>query len=188
MTILSPEKLEARKRINKKTLGVFGVIFILFIIVLILLPNDQEQGPRIYFIPGLAPPDVHLNMKAQGFTTEEPNYSIRTENGLTWINKKSQAGIDYTVETFTYDVAEVNSVTATARIDVTTKRIEATAQFFQMVSTLPYDGAAPDVAASWVVRHFEGDHDTVISDVRFSLKSPSIATKILRIQSAEAPK
>lgn len=192
---LSPEALEKRKEINKKIFK-FGCLPIIGLFVLIAIfskssSDDSSKGNSTAttsnetqkFIKGLNPVDVYLNMEKQGFTTDK---QLGGEYGNIWTNTKSYAGIDYKVETFSSNIKNVESVRATAMIDVTAKKIIATKQFFQFVATLPYENAKPEEAASWVDKNFDNDKaTTTIGSAKFTIYAPSVAVRMLTIERAE---
>lgn len=190
---LSPEALEKRGNINKK-LMLFGCLPILLLIAVALFfgitgeeptsssPKAEGSQEQLHtqYIPGLSPTDVYLNLEKEGFSTED---SFNSEYGNLWTSKRSVAGINYTVETFSYNVDNVVSVKATAMVDVNGKDIVATNHFFQFVSTLPYTNANPEQAASWVTKNFNHDKAaTQIGGVAFTMFAPSQYVRMLQIE------
>jgi hypothetical protein len=135
------------------------------------------------FINGLNPVDVYMNMEKQGFKTEK---QLGGEYGNAWTSTMSYDGMDCKVETFSSNVNNVESVTATAMIDVTSKKIIATKQFIQFVATLPYENAKPEDAANWVDKNFNNDKASIIiGDAKFTIYAPSVAVRMLRIEKAK---
>jgi len=132
-------------------------------------------------IKGLMPVDVYLNMEKRGFTTAK---LFIPDEGNSWTNKKSDAGIDYEVSTYTSSGASsVENVRATALIDVSQKKISATLPFFIFVSSLPYDGSNSQQAAKWVQNNFNKKKaTTVIGGAKFTILSPSIMTRMMLIE------
>jgi hypothetical protein len=192
---LSPEALEKRKKINKKIFK-FGCLPIigLFILIAILTKSGSDKSREdkstettanesSKFINGLNPVDVYLNMEKQGFKTDK---QLGSEYGNTWTNTKSYAGIDYNVVTFSSNIENVESVRATAMIDVTAKKIVATKQFIQFVATLPYENAKPEEAANWVDKNFDNDKaNTTIGSAKLTIYAPSVALRMLTIERAK---
>lgn len=190
---LSADALEKRRSINKK-LMLFGCLpILLFASVVIFfvatgdntsssspLTEESQSQQHIQYIPGLSPSDVYLNMEKRGFNTEK---SFDSENGNLWSSRYSVTGINYSVETFSYNTKGVVSVRASAMVDVNGKDIVSTKQFFQLVSTLPYTNASPEQASSWVDKNFNSDQATTqIGGVTFTMIAPSPYVRMLRIE------
>jgi hypothetical protein len=198
--IISPEGLEKRKKINQKIL-LFGCLpivglFVIFYAIGLTLNGTSEENTKEHnieriskstnennpskYITGLSPVDVYLNMEKQGFKTEK---QLGGEYGNSWTSKHSSAGIDYTVDVFSSNIDNVESVRATAIIDVVNKKIIATQQFFQFVSSLPYENAKPEEATKWVANNFNEDKaSTIIGDVKFTIYAPSLAVRMLGME------
>lgn len=196
---LSQDALEKRRSINKK-LMLFGCLPIfLFVSAILFLVStrsgstssssststsskieESQEHRYARYIPGLRPSDVYLNLEKRGFNTES---SFDTELGNLWTSKYRAAGVNYTVETFSYKTDSVVSVRATAMVDVNGKDIVATKQFFQFVSTLPYTNANPEQAASWLGENFNSDQATTqIGGVTFTMIAPTQYVRMLRIE------
>jgi len=146
------------------------------------LPNDKPAkfADNTKHIKGLAPVDIYLNMEKQGFKTTK---SLSKEWGNIWTSTNSLAGIDYKVDVYSTNIDNVETVTATAMVDVTQKKIIATQQFFIYISSLPYDSANPQRAGQWVSDNFNNDKTTVIiGDAMLTIYAPSIATRILVVE------
>ncbi len=157
---------------------------ILFFIAAIASSNDSDSSAdSSKYIKGLAPVDVYLNMEKQGFTTDK---KLSGKYGNSWTSTKNYAGIDYKVETFSSNIDNVISVTATAMIDVTQKQIIATQQFFIFLSSLPYENADPRTAGQWVKDNFDNDKaSTIIGDAKFTMYAPSVALRMMTIEKAK---
>jgi hypothetical protein len=137
-----------------------------------------EEKP--FFIPGLKPVDVYLNMENKGFNTK----SSHTDFGHSWKSKFSQSGIDYEVITYSSDDDYVESVSATAIITPPKKAV-ATQHFLEFVASIPYENAKPEEAAKWVANHFNNDGDsTVIAGVLYKVQAPTDYVRMLRISKA----
>jgi hypothetical protein len=192
---LSPEALETRKKINKKILK-FGClpIFILSVFIAIVAKcgsnnNAKNENATITaenvsnFINGLAPVDVYLNMEKQSFKTEK---QLGGEYGNLWISTISYEGMDCRVETFSSNINNVESVRATAMIDIASKEIIAAKQFIQFVATLPYENAKPEDAVNWIDKNFDNDKASIIiGDAKFTIQAPSVAVRVLLIEKAK---
>lgn len=143
--------------------------------------TNTETAQTDKFISGLAPVDVYLSLEKEGFTTTTNS----SEYGNSWTSKQSIYGIDYTVETYSTNSNNVISVRATAIIDLTQKKIEATQQFLRYISSLPYDGSNPQEAGKWLVDNFNTDKaTTTIGGAKFTLSAPSVALRMLTIEKA----
>ena len=191
---LSPEALEKRRRINKKIM-LFGCLpIILFICVALFFtftsgdeptsasPNSEatEAPTDVRYIPGLSPTDVYPNLEKQGFSTEK---TFNPEYGNLWTSTHSVIGMDYRVQTFSYNIKNVVSVRATATVDGNGKEIVASKQFFQYISTLPYENANPEQAAKWVDENFNNHHATIqIGSVTFMMMAPTRYLRSLLIE------
>lgn len=190
---LSPEALEKRRRINTK-LMLFGCLPVFLFIGVALFfgfsgnestsssPKPEvSKGPTdVRYIPGLSPTDVYLNLEQRGFKTEK---SFNSEFGNLWTSTHSVVGIDYRVEVFSYNIENVVSIKATAMVDANEKDIVATKQFFQLVSTLPYENASPEQAASWVDKNFNNNKATTqIGGVTFTMIAPTQYVRMLLIE------
>ena len=190
---LSPEALEKRRKINKKIL-LFGCLPILLFVLVALFfavigkestsPSSQtvttEDHTDIPCIPGLSPSDVYVNLEKEGFKTEK---TFDSENGNLWSSTRSANGIKYKVDMFSYSTKNVVSISATAMIDVNEKDIIATKQFFQFISTLPYDNANPKLAASWVDKNFNNNKaTTTIGGVTFTMLAPTQFVRMLLVE------
>lgn len=190
---LSPEALEKRRRINTK-LMLFGCLPVLLFIGVALFfgfsgnestssssKSEVSKGPTdVRYIPGLSPTDIYLNLEQRGFKTEK---SFNSEFGNLWTSTHSVVGIDYRVEVFSYNIKNVVSIEATAMIDANEKDIVATKQFFQLVSTLPYENANPKQATSWIDKNFNNDKATTqIGGVTFTMIAPTQYVRMLLIE------
>ncbi len=190
---LSPEALEKRRRINTK-LMLFGCLPVFLFIGVALFfgfsgnestsssPKPEvSKGPTdVRYIPGLSPTDVYLSLEQRGFKTEK---SFNSEFGNLWTSTHSVVGIDYRVEVFSYNIENVVSIEATAMVDANEKDIVATKQFFQLVSTLPYENASPEQAASWVDKNFNNNKATTqIGGVTFTMIAPTQYVRMLLIE------
>ena len=84
---------------------------------------------------------------------------------------------------FSYSTKNVVSISATAMIDINEKDIVATKQFFQFISTLPYDNANPKLAASWVDKNFNNNKaTTTIGGVTFTMLAPTQFVRMLLVE------
>ena len=125
-------------------------------------------------IKGLTPVDVYLNFEKQGFTTEK---QIGGEDGNLWVSRLNQDNIDFNVTTYSTDVNSVESVRATAIINLNNE-IEAVKQFIKYTSTLPYENSNPTAASNWIELHFnDNGADTTIGSANLKISAPS---KLLR--------
>ena len=191
---LSPEALEKRRRINKKVM-LFGCLpIILFVSVALFftfirreetissVPNTEtsEAQTHIRYIPGLSPTDVYLSLEQRGFNTKK---TFNPQHGNLWTSTHSVIGIDFKVDVFSYNTENVASVSATAMVDGNEKTIGATKQFFQFVSTVPYENANPELAAKWVDENFNNDKATIqIGNVTFMMMAPTQYVRSLLIE------
>lgn len=140
------------------------------------LPNSFSYK----YLPGLAPVDVYLNMEKYGFETE---IHLSEKSGNFWISTKNVPGIDYRVETYSSNIDNVESVKATATIDMYHKNISTTQQFFILITSLPYHGADPQRAGNWIRDNFYNDKATiVIGDARFKIFAPTNAFRKVIIE------
>jgi hypothetical protein len=151
-------------------------------------PNDKKSSSvanntNSKYIAGLLPADVYGNMNSRGFKTE---ILPAAGMGNLWISKMSQNNFYYEVTAWSEDDdKKVESIKATAFCD-STDNISATIQFFQMVSTLPYDNSKPQMAARWVLDNFDQNNATIsIGGVKFTLFSNSKNTMNLLMENAE---
>ena len=190
---LSPEALEKRRKINKKILlfGCLPVLLFVLVAAFFTFSGDEstssspqtvtsEDHADIPCIPGLSPTDVYLNLEKEGFKTER---TLDSENGNLWISKRSANGIKYKVDMFSYSTKNVVSIISTAMIDVNEKDIVASKQFFQFISTLPYDNANPKLAASWVDKNFNNNKaTTTIGGVTFTMLAPTQFVRMLLVE------
>lgn len=193
---LSPEALEKRRKINKKILlfGCLPVLLFVLVAAFFTFSGDEstssspqtvtsEDHADIPCIPGLSPSDVYVNLEKEGFKTEK---TFDLENGNLWISTRSANGIKYKVDMFSYSTKNVVSISATAMIDVNEKDIVATKQFFQFISTLPYDNANPKLAASWVDKNFNNNKaTTTIGGVTFTMLAPTQFVRMLLVEVAQ---
>ena len=124
-----------------------------------------------------------FDRETEGFKTKT---QFSSEYGNFWTSTKNYAGIDYTVETYSSNIKFVESVQATALVDLSQKRIIAAQQFFIFVSSLPYDNANPQKAGQWIVDNYDNDKaTTTIGDAKFTIYAPSIALRMIRIEKAK---
>ena len=178
--------MEKKNKSSKKGLFIVGGIILLLIIAL-LAPTDKDSSTEssqviteLKYISGLSPTDVYLNMEKQGFKTEK---LLSKEYGNMWTNKKTIDGMDYTVQTYSSNINSVESVRATAMIDVINKDIVATQQFFMFISSLPYEGSEPQNAMDWVKDNFNNDKATItIGDVMFTISAPTKQARMLLME------
>lgn len=193
---LSPEALEKRRKINKKILlfGCLPVLLFVLVAAFFTFSGDEstssspqtvtsENHADIPCISGLSPADVYVNLEKEGFKTES---TFDSENGNLWSSTRSANGIKYKVDMFSYSTKNVVSISATAMIDVNEKDIVATKQFFQFISTLPYDNANPKLAASWVDKNFNNNKaTTTIGGVTFTMLAPTQFVRMLLVEVAQ---
>ena len=151
-------------------------------------PKEKKANPDVSntqskYIKGLLPADVYGNMNMRGFKTEQFS---ETGMGHTWVSKKSKDDFDYEVTAWSEDDdKKVQTVKATA-ICKPPDEIFMTVEFFQMVSTLPYDNSKPQYAAKWVFDNFDKpEASTTIGGVKFTLFSNSEYSMMLLMENAE---
>ena len=148
--------------------------------------KGSNSHPNHYanrYLPGLAPVDVYLNMEKNGFVTEK---RLSGKSGNFWISTESVPGIDYRVETYSSNIDNVESVKASATIDMYYEDISTTQQFFIFISSLPYLGADPQRAGNWIRDNFYYDKSTiVIGDARFTIYAPTNAYRMVIIEKAK---
>jgi hypothetical protein len=151
-------------------------------------PKEKKSGSDVNnstskYIAGLLPADVYGNMNSRGFKTEMLS---ATGMGHLWISKMSQNSFYYEVTAWSEDDdKKVESIKATAFCD-STDNISTTIQFFQMVSTLPYNNSKPQMAARWVLDNFDQNNATIsIGGVKFTLFSNSKNSMNLLMENAE---
>jgi len=150
-------------------------------------PKEKKSGSVVNnttskYIAGLLPADVYGNMNSRGFKTKKlPETSL----GHTWISEMSQADFDYEVIAWSEDDDQkVQTIKAIATCE-SPNNISTTVQFFQMVSTLPYDNSQPQRAAKWVFDNFDrNDASITISGVKFTLIAKSNNEKMLLMENA----
>jgi len=136
------------------------------------------------YIKGLMPVDVYLNMDKRGFNTEFFPEG-KEKLGHMWISKLTDAGIEYEVGIWTMDANKVQTIDATAMC-FPPKKIIASLQFIQYVSSLPYDNSQPQKAVKWVSDNFNKDKaTTTIGGVKFTLYVPSNYVRMLMIETAK---
>ncbi|NDW11257.1 hypothetical protein [Dysgonomonas sp. 520] len=162
-----------------------AIIFILLIIAIIApksTPTDQESQVTENiekYINGLEPADVYLNMEQQGFETQY----LPNEFGSLWISSKKVQGIDFRVEIYSSNRKNLESVRATAMIDITQKDIQSTQQFLLYVASIPYDSSNYEAVAKWLKDNFNNDKASiVVSGVRFTISAPTKMVRILNIE------
>lgn len=141
----------------------------------------QAAEPEAHkLIPGVQPVDVHLSLKQQGFTVE-PTYG----DGITWTCKQTHPGVEFRADVYGPEVEKLSLVTATVMADASTKTAEAGTNFLAYVCSVPYDGSNPAQAAEWLRTNFNTDSaTTTIGPVRFTLRAPSVAYRLLTIEPA----
>ena len=151
-------------------------------------PKENKAKPNVKntsskYIKGLLPADVYGNMNSRGFDTK--NYS-EMGMGHTWISKLTQADFNYEVTAWSEDDdKKVQTIKAIA-ICKPSNTIAESVQFFQMVSTLPYNNSQPQIAAKWVFDNFDkSEVSTTIGGVKFTLLSKTDYEKILLMENAE---
>jgi|GEM_PF-6272285 len=134
----------------------------------------------VKYIRGLSPVDIYMNLEKQGFKTTK---HFNKEWGNTWTSTKSYSGISYEVVAYSTSADNVESVSATAIIDVLQKDIISTQQFFSYISSLPYTNSNPQQASKWVIDNFNKNNSSVaIGDATFTIFAPSKATRTLTIE------
>lgn len=148
---------------------------ILIVFIGLILSACSSDDPKA--IKGLEHSDLYLNLKDNGFTDE----SNVTDAGVSHINKKELFGAQYHVSsigTSKYLYGYTASVTADYDLS---KNTDAN-QFLQFVTSLPYEGSQPEVIKNWIDKNYnETEKDTVISGVKFELKSPTKFSRLLNI-------
>ena len=114
-------------------------------------PSDPES-PATPVIPGLTAADVTANMEEQGFECSGPE-QLQTQIAYTcsW----SDGLMDMTVDVYGTSPTQVTLVEATVTDAAPDVRAGEMAAFLGFVATLPYDGAEPEKARSWVEKHFD---------------------------------
>jgi len=129
-------------------------------------------------IKGLQPVDVYLNFENMGYTT----HKALSGDLKSWISTKVLPGGTLTVEANSADTKSVETVRATAMVDVTGD-IQNTRDFFKTVVSLPYENSNYDINTKWINSVFnKTEGDTIVNGVRFTFKSPSKMVKILTLE------
>ena len=174
----SPAKNKARSEKSSKATGKKTNI----------KPKVKKSDPAVKstnskYIKGLLPADVYGNMNRRGFKTE---HMPATGMGHLWISRMSQSDFYYEVTAWSEDDdKKVQSIKATASCEFPND-ISTTVQFFQMVSTLPYDNSQPQKAARWVFDNFgQNNATTTIGGVKFTLFSNSEYLMMFLMENAE---
>jgi hypothetical protein len=138
-------------------------------------PTD---GARLGSIPGLTGPHAVAFLSEQGFSCSEPTTS--PQYAAVWNCARGQAGGGY----LQVEVAG-DSQSAIQRITVAlsgpSTGINNMRSSFADIATVPYDGAQPAAAKSWVEQNFDRGAQTRIAGVAFVLAPQTSGTKAMRI-------
>jgi hypothetical protein len=117
--------------------------------------------------------DVHGSLEKIGFETEKkigPNSSR-------WTSKMSDADGDFSMIVTGNGTGIITSVDARYN-NFTGPNLKSAADLMQFVSTLPYKGANPELAKSWVGRNANKGVDTLISSVKFRIIARNFNTAL----------
>jgi hypothetical protein len=127
-------------------------------------------------IPGLTPTAVTMNLESNGFSCDpmeqEEQYLVR---------HCSMVGADYILAVNIYgrDESSVDLVSASVFQWRDSLDMEWAASFLGYVATIPYTGAVPEEARTWVeatapmIASEDDEKETVFSDVTYRLFGPS---------------
>lgn len=187
--------LEEKKRQKKKTRIIFSIIGGLFLLIVVAgslideptnkpevaaVSDRETNDPRYEFIPGLAPVDVYLSLEQQGFSTDK---RLSSEHGNFWESKQIVEGIEYRVTTFSRALEKVETVQATALIDLGMKQIEAAQPFLLYIVSIPYEGSKPEKVQKWIRENFYNDKASlVVNGVKFTIYAPSLAMRMINVE------
>ena len=144
--------------------------------------NEKEANNETSkkYIKGLMPADIYSSMEKEGFKTER---KLGGEFGNSWTSTKNILGIEYKVEIYSANVNNVESVRATALIDLELKETIAAQQFIIFVSSLPYESSEPQKAEQWIKDNYNKDKaTTIIGDARFTIFAPTDQLRSLLIE------
>jgi hypothetical protein len=192
-----------KERTKKRSALIYGVsAFVLLVMGAFTRPMSEAGGKEPYAqvstqeperadipsatkaerntIPGIMPVDIYQNFEKNGFTTKKDF----GEFGNSWENEKEQAGINYSVRTYSTNVNDVESINATARIQFESNKAPAAALwFFKYVATLPYTNSDPERAIQWLGNHYNKKRDSVIiGSVKITIHSPSPYIRMLEME------
>jgi hypothetical protein len=107
-------------------------------------------------IPGLAAADVKLNLEPKGFTCEGPTSFL---DGVDYIRDFHHAPTySERVEITGMSPSDIRSVESTFFWFGAKAQLDANADaFLGYMATLPYEGASPEPAKTWVTSHQTGE-------------------------------
>jgi hypothetical protein len=114
-------------------------------------------------IPGMLAVDVYLNLEEKGFKTHKEFNAGAAQ----MLCQKMDADGLYLVGIQCAGASKVIAVEAT--VEPSTPITSDAREFLAYIATLPYDGAKPEAARSWVKSHFGQTATTQIGGVQFHL-------------------
>jgi hypothetical protein len=144
-------------------------------------PTKKNETPPVVVsgaaIPGLAAVDIHGKLASKGFSVMRGG-----SPGQMWRCKRTEKDANYEVDIAGRTYSEITGVTGSATSTGTGDMNRSAAEFLGDLATLPYQGANPAAAKTWVETNVSTDSSTVIGGVRFELRGKVPATKVLVIR------
>ena len=141
-------------------------------------PESSEEVASS-LIPGLNPVDVYLNLEQRGFTVTK---NLKPGQ-LSWTCTQTWPSVEFVAETFGPEVDKASLVRATVTADGVNKTALAGRDYLALVASIPYTGAQPTEAHTWVLSNFDQDSATTnIGGANFTLYAPTEAFRMLTIQ------
>ncbi|MDK7376158.1 hypothetical protein QP519_11530 [Weeksella virosa] len=151
---------------------------IAFLMTGLLMMSCGVDDPQA--IKGLEHSDLYLNLKSKGFTDE----AVIDEQGVSHVSIKELFGANYRVSSngtsqylYGYTASVVSDFDLKGNVDAR--------QFFEFLSSLPYDNSSPEVIRQWVSENYnKKESDTVVGGVRFFFTAPSDYARQLVVEKA----
>lgn len=113
--------------------------------------SPASDTPSLQDIPGLTAADIKLNFKDLGFACKGPDiFDADDEYNVSWSCEEKTTGHWYYVDWFGRNATNIGAVSATAQDYLSKTPTAEMREFLGYVASLPYDGADPADAKSWV--------------------------------------
>ena len=187
------EKIEQRKRINKVTFKVFGVLLGLLILAVFL---SEANGDAVKVeesaktsdvisaagIPGMSPVDIYLDLEKKGYTIDK---QYLPNEGTMYNCDLKEFAVTYSVRIFKNEKDLVEEVKIAASLTgQDNKNISAVKPFIKYISTVPYEGSNTAKITQWIEDNFNKDGASiVIGKAKFTISGNKFS-KVVQIEPA----
>ena len=184
---------ENKRGCGRIFIGAIAGIAIILVVAVISFVVDRKDKPSpakrsenpynaVETIPGIAAVDLHGNLTDRGFSLDKDLGSSMS----TWTCEQRTSSYLYEATVYGRGPTEITRISAMVQ-DYSTGNLDAmAAEFLGFIATMPYDGASPAQARSWVESNVNRNTSTVIGGVKFEIfgNKDGSTTRMLDMSSA----